>query len=124
MVEQLYQIEAAARASLAAAGDSAALEQWRVAHLGRSSPLMEALGGLGSLPKEERPVLGQRGNAVKRALEAAYAERAEALRQAEMQLAMTAGALDVTLPGRPLERGRLHPATVGLREIYAVFAEM
>jgi phenylalanyl-tRNA synthetase alpha chain len=85
---------------------------------------MEALGGLGSLPKDQRPAIGQRGNQVKRALEAAYAERAEALRQAEMEQAMTSGALDVTLPGRPLARGRLHPATAGLREIYAVFAEM
>jgi phenylalanyl-tRNA synthetase alpha chain len=124
MVEQLDRIEAEARAGLEAAADSAALEQWRIAHLGRSSPLMEALGGLGSLPKDQRPAIGQRGNQVKRALEAAYAERAEALRQAEMEQAMTSGALDVTLPGRPLARGRLHPATAGLREIYAVFAEM
>jgi phenylalanyl-tRNA synthetase alpha chain len=124
MLEQLDQIEAAARAGLEAATDSAALEQWRVAHLGRSSPLMEALGSLGALPKEQRPAIGQRGNTVKRALESAYAERAEALRQAEMEQAMTRGALDVTLPGRPLARGRLHPATLGLREIYAVFAEM
>ena len=124
MLEQLDQIEASARASLAEAAGSAELEQWRVAHLGRSSPLMEALGSLGSLPKEQRPAIGQRGNEVKRALEAAYAERSEAVRQAEMEQAMTQGALDVTLPGRPLERGRLHPATVGLREIYAVFAEM
>jgi len=124
MVEQLDRIEAEARAGLEAAADSGALEQWRIAHLGRSSPLMEALGGLGSLPKDQRPAIGQRGNQVKRALEAAYAERAEALRQAEMEQAMTSGALDVTLPGRPLARGRLHPATAGLREIYAVFAEM
>ena len=124
MLEQLDQIEAAGRAGLAAAADTAALEQWRVAHLGRSSPLMTVLGGLGGLPKEQRPAIGQRGNEVKRALEAAYAERAEALRQAEMEQAMTRGALDVTLPGRTLARGRLHPATQGLREIYAVFAEM
>ena len=124
MLAKLDQIEAAARASLASIADSAALEQWRVSHLGRSAPLMEALGRLGSLPKEQRPALGQRGNEVKRALEAAYVEHAETLRQAEMQHAMTTGALDVTLPGRPLALGRLHPATQGLREIYAVFAEM
>ena len=124
MLEHLDKIEAGAKAGLVAAADSSALEQWRIAHLGRSSPLMEALGGLGSVPKEQRPALGQRGNEVKRALEAAYADRAESLRQAEMQQAMTAGALDVTLPGRPLARGRLHPATVGLREIYGVFGEM
>jgi phenylalanyl-tRNA synthetase alpha chain len=79
---------------------------------------------LGKLSKEERPLVGKRGNEVKRALEAALEAKAETLRQAEMERAMTAGAVDVTLPGRPLVRGRLHPATSGLRLLYAVFAEM
>ncbi len=124
MLDQLNQIEQTALAGLAGVADSAALEQWRVAHLGRNAPLMNALGDLGRLPKDERPALGQRGNAVKRALEAAYAAKAEALRQAEMEQALSRGAVDVTLPGRPLARGRLHPATQGLREIYRVFGDM
>ena len=50
--------------------------------------------------------------------------RVEAIRKAEMQHGLTAGALDVTLPGRPRLRGRLHPATLILREIYDIWAEM
>ena len=124
MIEQLEKIEASALAALGAATDTASLEAWRVAHLGRNSPLMSALGDLGQLPKEERPSLGQRGNQAKRALEDGYAARAETLRRAELEQAMQAGALDVTLPGRRLARGRLHPAVQGLREICAVFGNM
>ena len=124
MIDQLDQIEQSALTALAAVTDTAGLEAWRVAHLGRSAPLMAALGDLGKLPKEERPAIGQRGNQAKRTLEDAYTAKAEALRQAEMEHALRAGALDVTLPGRALDRGRLHPAVQGLREIYAVFADM
>jgi phenylalanyl-tRNA synthetase alpha chain len=124
MLERLNEIERAALAAIEDVNDAVALEQWRVKHLGRSSALANALSELGALPKDERPVAGKRGNEVKRALESAYEARAEALRRAEMERAMTAGAVDVTLPGRPLVRGRLHPATLGLRRLYAVFAEM
>ena len=126
MIKQIEQIETSALAALGALAttDSAGLEAWRVAHLGRNSPLMSALGDLGKLPKEERPAAGQRGNQAKRALEDAHSARAEALRQAEMENNLRAGALDVSLPGRPLKRGRLHPAVQGLREIYSVFADM
>jgi phenylalanyl-tRNA synthetase alpha chain len=127
MLDQLNQIEHALSAALAALGataDTPALERWRIAHLGRNSPLMTILGDLGKLSKEERPAIGKRGNEVKRALEDALAARTEALRRAEMERAMTAGAVDVTLPGRPVPRGRLHPAVATLRKIYAVWAEM
>jgi phenylalanyl-tRNA synthetase alpha chain len=124
MLEQLDQIEAAGLGALAAAADSAALEAWRVAHLGRNAPLMTALGDLGKLSKDERPAIGKRGNEVKRRLEEAHAAQALKLRQAELERAMREGAVDVSLPGRPAPRGRLHPATLGLRQIYAVFADM
>jgi len=124
MIEQIEQIETSALAALGAAADAAGLEAWRVAHLGRNAPLMTVLGDLGQLPKDERPAVGQRGNQAKRALEEAYTARAEALRQAEMENNLRAGALDISLPGRPLKRGRLHPAVQGLREIYSVFADM
>jgi phenylalanyl-tRNA synthetase alpha chain len=124
MLDKISEAETAALEALTAVTDSAGLEAWRVAHLGRNSPLMSALGDLGKLPKEERPAIGQRGNQAKRALEDAYAAKAEALRRAELEAGLRAGALDVTLPGRPLNRGRLHPAVQGLREIYAVFADM
>jgi phenylalanyl-tRNA synthetase alpha chain len=124
MLDQLDTIERDALAALDVITDAAALEGWRVKYLGRNAPLMTILGDLGKLSKEERPAIGKRGNEVKRALEGALAAKAEALRRAEMERAMTAGAVDVTLPGRPVPRGRLHPAIATLRKIYAVWAEM
>ena len=124
MFEQLDQIEASALAALQAVEDEPSLEGWRVAYLGRSSPLMGVFDQLGSLPKEERPQIGRRANEVKRLLESSLAARAEELRQAALALALQAERLDITLPGRTLPRGRLHPATLTLRQIYHIFAEM
>jgi phenylalanyl-tRNA synthetase alpha chain len=124
MLDQLNTIEREALAALEGTNDAAALEQWRVKHLGRSSALSGALTGLGQLSKDERPAAGKRANEVKRALETALEAKAEALRRAALERAMTAGAVDVTLPGRPVARGRLHPATQGLRRMYAAFADM
>jgi phenylalanyl-tRNA synthetase alpha chain len=124
MLTQLDQIEQAAHSALQVVADEQALEGWRVAHLGRSSPLMQTFDRLGQLPKEERPAIGRRANEVKRALEAALADRSAALRQAALQRSLQAERLDVTLPGRPVPHGRLHPVTRNHREIYRVLAEM
>jgi len=124
MSTNLDQIEKAALEALAAVPDSAGLERWRIACLGRSAPVMAALGTLGSLPKEERRAFGQRGNQVKQALERAFEAASERIRQAELARALEAGTIDVTAPGRRRGRGRLHPATQTLRRIYAIFAEM
>lgn len=124
MLDKLTQIEAVASQALAQVQDEAALEQWRIAHLGRSSPLMQVFSSLGALPKEKRPAVGQKANEVKKALEAAFAARSEALRQAALERALSQERLDVTLPGRPIVRGRLHPDTQILRELYQIFREM
>lgn len=124
MTVELDQIEKTALSALGAVQDEPALEAWRVGHLGRSSPLMGVFDRLGQLPKEERPAIGRRANEVKRALESALAEKADSLHQAALALALQAERLDVTLPGRPLPQGRIHPATRTLREIYRVFGDM
>lgn len=124
MLDQLNQIEQAALQAIAAVQDEAALEAWRVAYLGRSAPLMKVFDQMGSFSKEERPLIGRRANETKKALEAALAEKTEALRQQALQHALSAERLDVTLPGRPLSLGRLHPLTQTLRDIYGAFAEM
>jgi len=124
MLAQLDQIEQDALAALNAVQDEDELQRWKVAHLGRSSPLMQTFDKLGSLPREERPAIGRRANQAKQALEAALEGRSEFLHQEAVLRSLEAERLDVTLPGRPVVRGRLHPATQTLREIYRVFAEM
>jgi phenylalanyl-tRNA synthetase alpha chain len=124
MSADLDSIEKNALDALQGVQDEDALAAWRVAHLGRSSPLMRAFDALGSLPKEQRPLIGRRANEVKRLLEGALAEKSEAMRQAALRQSLAGERLDVTLPGRPPLRGRLHPITQTLREIARVFAEM
>jgi phenylalanyl-tRNA synthetase alpha chain len=124
MLEKLKEIEKTALEALSAVSDEAALEAWRVAFLGRSSPLMQVFSGLGVLSKEERPVVGQKANEVKKTLEAAFGSRSGELRQEALKHALNEERLDVTLPGRRVPLGRLHPDTQILRELYRVFGEM
>ena len=124
MIDRLNSIKQEALNALQAVNSKEALENWRTTYLGKKSPLTTALGELGTLSREERPVIGKLGNEVKNALEAAFADRTDSIRRAELQHSLTAGALDVTLPGRPYPRGRLHPHTQILRQMYAIWAEM
>lgn len=124
MLERLDQLEREALESLETAGTPDALDEWYHAYLGRKGALTAILRSVGTLPPEERPAVGARANEIKRRLEAAYEARAEAVRQAQLARELEAGALDVTLPGRPVGPGHLHITTQTLRRIYAIFAEM
>jgi len=124
MLQKLDNIESSALATLAAIQSESDLEQWRITHLGRNSPLMKTFDLMGTLTKEERPAVGRRANEVKRALENGQAACAEKLRQSALLNSLQSENLDVTLPGRPVAHGRHHPVTKNLREIYAIFADM
>ncbi|MGD9376043.1 MAG: phenylalanine--tRNA ligase subunit alpha [Anaerolineae bacterium] len=124
MLEQLNGLEKEAAAALESVVDAEALSAWRSTYLGRKGQVTEAVKVIGSLPPEERPAYGRRLNDVKRALEEAYDARSQALTQASKAQSLVADAVDVSLPGRPVHPGRLHPATRTLREIYDIFADM
>ena len=124
MLDILKEIEKTFRESLESITDEAALEAWRIANLGKSSPLMKAFSGLGQLSKEERPAAGQMANQVKQALEAAFAAKLEKIKAQALAESLQSEKLDVTLPGRPFRHGRLHPATANLRRILSILAEM
>jgi phenylalanyl-tRNA synthetase alpha chain len=124
MLEKLREIEKAALEALAEVTDQAALEAWRVTYLGRSSSLMQIFSGLGQLSKDERPAVGQASNRVKLALEAALADRTEIVKTASLARSLEEEELDVTLPGRGVRVGRLHPSTQQLRRVVDIFAEM
>ncbi len=124
MQQVLEQIKHDALTALAAVDSQDALDAWRVANLGRSSAVMNFFKSFGQLSKEERPLAGRAANEVKQAIEAAFSEKAAQLRESALQQSLVSDRLDVTLPGRPQARGRLHPVTSTLREIYAVFADM
>lgn len=124
MLDSLNEVERNGLDALEKAQDEAALEAWRVAHLGRSSGLMQVFSKFGQLSQAEKPLVGQRANEVKKALEAAYAVKSGQMRQAALKRSLEQEQLDVTLPGRRLPLGRLHPDTQTLRELYTIFGEM
>jgi len=124
MEEKLTRIKQEALEDLQDLEERAQLETWQVKHLGRNSEVMSVFKNLGDLPSEQRPVIGRLANQVKVALEEALEEKQEKLRQAEIRGKLEGERIDVTLPGRPVQTGGLHPTTRTMRELYRVFGDM
>jgi phenylalanyl-tRNA synthetase alpha chain len=96
------------------------LESLRVDLLGRKAGrLTRLLRGLGSLPTEERRDIGQRANALKRAVEEAIERR-----QSELTAAQHHTVADLTMPGRMQWRGTNHPVTKVVDEICDIFKQI
>ena len=110
--------------ALQAVRDDLSLERWRQAHLSKSSKVMQAFASLATLSKEERPLMGKVANTVKGELEAAFIEKQEIIQQESLARALQTEKLDVTLPGRPVLHGRIHPLNQVLRRIYRIFGDM
>jgi phenylalanyl-tRNA synthetase alpha chain len=124
MQDRLTQLEKRALRELDDVDDGAGLQAWKIKYLGRSAELAEILDGLRTLPKEERPAVGKRANQLKANLERAFAGRDETMRAEALERTLRGEGLDVTLPGRTLIRGRIHPANSTLRQIARIWAEM
>ena len=124
MKEQLEQIKAKALADLAAAADMSALDAVRVRVLGNKGELTAVLKQMGKLSAEERPVMGQMANAVRAKLEDALEKRRAALDAAALESKLEAEAVDVTIPGKPVEMGHQHPMNRVLQEVKEIFIGM
>jgi phenylalanyl-tRNA synthetase alpha chain len=121
---RLDELRATAVGELDRANGAAALEQWRVTHLGRKSALSDLLGGMGKLAPDERKAVGSAANVVKRDLEEAFATRGGAIRQRELLASLERERIDVTLPGRPPGLGAVHPITQTIEECVDVLRGM
>ena len=124
MRAELETLKSEALQALEHVQNSKQLAEWRSRFLGKRGTLTQLMRRMGQVPPEERPAVGRLANEIKQALEAAYAERAEAIRRAELEETLQRDAVDVTLPGRPPAMGRLHPSTRTLREIERIFADL
>ncbi len=108
-------------AEIAAAPDLVALDQIRVRLLGKKGAVTEQLKALGALPAADRPVAGARINEAKQVLGAALETRGAVLERAAVAAQLAAGAIDVTLPGRGVRPGALHPVTRTRLRIEEIF---
>jgi phenylalanyl-tRNA synthetase alpha chain len=121
MENELQRRKAEAEEALRAIADKAHLEEFRVKFLGRKGLLSSTMKQLGSVPKEDRPRLGQLANTIKKGVEQLFREKKEAL---ESGAAGSAEEVDLSLPGRVLPFGKLHPVTQVMEEMCAVFEGM
>lgn len=103
--------------------DLQGLDAVRVKYLGKKGLLTEELKQLGRLSAEERPAAGQQINAAKDQVTAALAARKLAFEEAKLNLAVTQARIDVTLPGRGVSAGGLHPITVVMNRIESLFTQ-
>ena len=110
-MSDLAALTAEALAQIGASKSLAALDELRVRWLGRTGVLSEQLKSLGKLAPAGRPAAGARINAAKSELQAAIEARRAVLDQSAITRALTAGAVDVTLPGRGEAGGGVHPIT-------------
>ena len=120
-MDNLDQLVASATADFAAATEPAKLEDAKARYLGKEGSLTAMLKGLGKLPAEERKTAGAAINVAKERIESALTARRDALKNAQLEAQLATEALDVTLPGRGLPRGGLHPVSISLDRIEQLF---
>ncbi len=118
MEDEILRLKGEATAALGEAGKED-LEPFRVKYLGRKGLFTSVMRQLGSAPAADRPRLGKLANDIKQELTQAFAARQEELGAGRGQ--GTATRLDLSLPGRVLPRGRLHPVTQVMAEVCAIF---
>ncbi|HEY8424391.1 MAG TPA: phenylalanine--tRNA ligase subunit alpha [Limnochordales bacterium] len=115
----------AALARIESAPDEQALEAVRVELLGRKGQVTTLLRQLGQIPDPEaRRQAGQQLNRLREELEQRLASRQQALRRQAVRERLASERIDVTLPGRVVPLGRLHPVTRTLEEMLRIFVGM
>ena len=124
MKEQLEKIKQLAEKELAECNAADVLENLRVKYLGKKGELTAILKQMGGLSAEERPVVGQLANTVRKSIEDRLAERTAQLKAELAAKKLKEETIDVTLPGKAPAVGRLHPLTATLNEVKEVFLGM
>ena len=120
----IAQLLAVGREAIATATTSSELEAARVAHIGRSAPLVLMLRDIPKLEPADRGRVGKEGNQARVALERLAGERAEGLEAVELEAQLAADRIDVTLPSRAMPNGTLHLLTQTRRRIEDAFLGM
>ena len=120
---RLDDLQARSSAAISAAASPVALDAVESGILGRKGELREILAGIGALAAEDRPRVGALVNPVREAIETALAARRVELAAEALEQRLRQEAEDVTLPGRPIWRGSLHPLPETEREIARIFGQ-
>ncbi len=124
MKETLKQITLTAKEAVANAENAAAIEEVRVKYLGKKGELTAILKQMGSLSPEERPKMGQLVNEAKAEVEALITEKKDELNKKAVEEKLKAETIDITMPAKKLEAGRLHPLNTVLDDMIDIFQSM
>lgn len=124
MQDQLKAIWARVSEELKNIQDSSALEQLRVTVMGKKGELTQLLRGMGQVPADQRPALGQIVNSTRANLEQAIEKRADELKNREKEQRLLRETIDVTLPGKNRSAGSLHPMNIVLDDLLTIFTGM
>lgn len=100
------------------------LEEFRIRVMGKKGSLTEVLRGMGSLPAEERPKVGQMVNQLRSELETALAQRETEIQEVIKAQRLQEETLDVTMPGKQPAIGGLHPLNIVLEDMIDIFQSM
>ena len=122
MEQDLRQLQSEAEASLTSLDNLKDLEELRVQYLGRKGLFTSLLRQLGQVSAEERPRLGKLANQIKEELEQKFADRKAAL--ADSETAAFIEKIDLSLPGRAVPFGQLHPVTQIMDEVCSIFIDL
>ena len=125
MDEKIRELKARARAAIAeTAGSLSELNDIRVKILGKKGELTALMRSMGTVAQEERPRIGKIVNEARAELEELLAKKSEEIAQRVLAAKMDAEQIDVTLPGRTMQIGHLHPLTITLNRIKKIFLQM
>ncbi len=124
MKEQLNALRAQALDELKSLQTPKELEDFRVRYMGKKGSVTGLLRGMGALPAEERPVMGQLVNQLRQELEDAVSEKNQLVQAKLQEEQLKNEKLDVTMPGKKAVSGGLHPLNVVLDDIIDIFQSM
>lgn len=124
MEERLKELKEEVLAKIQEASNIKALNDVRVAYLGRKGPITDLLKGMGKLPPEERPKMGALVNVIRESVTEVLEARMAKLEEEAINAQLEKESIDVTLPGRPIKTGNHHPLTRVVEEIEDFFLSM
>ena len=113
-----------ARQGVEGAHTPAELDAVRVAFMGKKGKVTDLMKGLGALSAEERPAAGQKINVAKQEVQNLINSKIQVLKDAELNAKLAAESIDVTLPGRSVVLGNLHPVSRTIARIEQFFGEL
>ncbi|WP_412513571.1 phenylalanine--tRNA ligase subunit alpha [Shewanella indica] len=123
-MQQLTEIVEQALAAIEGASDLKILDDIRVDYLGKKGKITDMMKLMATLSPQEKPAFGQKVNEAKQKVQQFLNQRIEGLKAAELEQKLQTEKVDVTLPGRRLDNGGLHPVTRTIERIESFFGEL